>query len=52
MLTCGCHTRRRVPRVYLAHAIRAIVAILAVRGMNNLRVCRQLDVPTPPPPPL
>jgi hypothetical protein len=29
--------RRRVPAVYLAHAIRAIVAILAVRGMNNLR---------------
>jgi hypothetical protein len=29
----------RVPAVYLAHAIRTIVAILAVRGMNNLRVC-------------
>jgi hypothetical protein len=28
----------RVPAVYLAHAFLAIVAILAVRGMNNLRV--------------
>ena len=32
---------RCVPAVYLAHAIRAIVAILAVRGMNNLRVCNE-----------
>ena len=25
--------------MYLAHAIRAIVAILALRGMNKLRAC-------------
>ena len=29
----------RYPAVYLADAILAIVAILEVRGMNNLRVC-------------
>jgi hypothetical protein len=32
--------RRRVPALYLAHAIRGIVAILAVRGMNNLPLSR------------
>jgi hypothetical protein len=31
--------RRHVPAVYLADAILAIVAILEVREMNNLRVC-------------
>jgi hypothetical protein len=38
----------RVPAVYLADAILAIVAILEVREMNNLRVCSRLNVPTPP----
>jgi hypothetical protein len=44
------HTRCRVPAVYLAHAILAIVAILAVRGMNKLRVPNGPDgsIPTAP----
>jgi len=40
----------RVHAVYLADAILAIVAILEVREMNNLRVCSRLSVPTRPPP--
>ena len=40
----------RVPAVYLADAILAIVAILEVREMNNLLVCSRLSVPTRPPP--
>jgi hypothetical protein len=40
----------RVPAVYLAHAFLAIVAILAVRGMNKLRVPNGPDgsIPTAP----
>jgi hypothetical protein len=37
------HTRRRVPAVYLAHAIHAIVAIPALVGMNNLRASSSAD---------
>jgi hypothetical protein len=41
-------TRRRVPAVYLAHAIHAIVAIPALVGMNNLRASSSADgsIPT------
>jgi hypothetical protein len=40
----------RVPAVYLAHAILAIVAGCAERGMNNLRVHNGADssIPTAP----
>ena len=38
-----------VPAVYLAHAFLAIVAILAVRGMNKLRVPNGPVVRSPPP---
>jgi hypothetical protein len=40
----------RVPAVYLVHAILAIVATLAVRGMNKLRVPYGPDgsIPTAP----
>jgi len=39
--------RRHVPAVYLADANLAIVAILEVREMNNLRVCSRLSVLPP-----
>jgi hypothetical protein len=39
---------RRVPAAYLTHAILAILAGSAERGMNNLRASNKLDVPTPP----
>jgi hypothetical protein len=37
-----------VPAVYLAHAFLAIVAILEVHEMNNLRVCSRLSVSDSP----
>jgi hypothetical protein len=42
------HPRCRVPAVYLTHAILAIVAFCALRGMNNLRVSGS-TVRSPPP---
>jgi hypothetical protein len=55
MVALTCHTgtlllaRPRVPAVYLAHAFLAIVAILEVRVLNNLRACngRRGSTPTP-----
>ena len=43
-------TPLRVPAVYLAHAILAVLAVAAIRGMNNLRVCvgRDGSIPTAP----
>jgi hypothetical protein len=35
--------RGRVPAVYLSTAIQAILAIVAIRGINNLRVINRVD---------
>jgi len=40
--------RARVPAVYLTHAFLAFLSVRALRGMNNLRGCNVLDIPTPP----
>jgi hypothetical protein len=39
----------RVPAVYLAHAIVAILAVDALRGINNLPVCTSHRASTPAP---